>query len=157
MKKEKIFAGILVILLIVATVSFAGEWKETEISKHVPLPPRIEIIPPAADLPPEISAFSGRWESTYDNYNIDFILVVTKISRDRKAKIIMGMSGGRTKDYTTAPAEVIPGPKSKLEFVSGGSHFSFEMQEDLKTIKGTRHKRGSPVGIVTMTLDKIED
>jgi len=45
------------LILLIASGDVLG-WKETEISRDVPLPRKIEIVPPSADCPKEIAAFS---------------------------------------------------------------------------------------------------
>ena len=80
--KKIIFLSSMLALLLLVENSFAG-WKETEISRFVPLPPKIEIIRPPSDLPKEVDAFSGRWEGIwYEGIRegVRSILIVEKIN-----------------------------------------------------------------------------
>ena len=56
------------------------------IAAQVPLPREFNIIPPSANLPKEIGAFSGRWEGTWDGL-MEAILIVEEIGPE-KAKVI---------------------------------------------------------------------
>lgn len=150
-----IFIGLA--LTIAATSTFA-EWKDTEISRLIPLPQKIQIVPPAPELPKELAAFSGRWEGVWENgAGVEAILIVCEIN-PKKAKIIYGwnyIAGGSRRGYDSYTAKVRSGPKPKLEFGSAYATFVFEMQDDLKTIRGIREGRNRNINAVTMK--KIED
>ena len=137
MKKRIIFT-ILVLMLLLTSISLA--WRETEISKKVPLPLKIQITPPDPGLPKEIATFSGRWEGTWEAVTAtDSILIVEKIDQ-KKARVIyaVGPFLGTRGDYFHYSAKIIQGVKLKLEFWSQYSRFVFEIGEDLKTLNGTR-------------------
>ncbi len=149
-------AGLALVLLMFGSVF---GWRETEISKSVPLPKKIQIIQPSGDLPKEIAAFSGRWEGEWQEGSrlSKSVLIVEEISAS-KAKVIYGWAGyGNVKaDYLPLTAKVIPGTKPKIEFSTQARDFSFEMGEDLKSIQGiNRPKKG--LNVPTITMKKIEE
>ena len=156
-RQKLIFMSCLVLFLLMFGSVFASEWKETEISRFVPLPRNINIVPPSADLPKEIAAFSGRWEGIWEigGEGSKAVLVVEEIS-EKVAKVIYGWSaiGTGRANYSRYKAKVTPG---KIEFVSGEVRvFSFEMAEDFKTIRGAVQARRGP-GVSTITMKKIEE
>ena len=114
--------------------------------KNVPLPREIEIVPPPSDLPPEVAAFSGRWEGNWES-GLESILIVEEIDRE-KAKVIYAWGDSprtRTvKGYSRHVAKVIPGSRAKIEW-GGGERpkFTFEMGKDFKSIRGIREFRDS--------------
>jgi hypothetical protein len=133
---------------------------------QVVLPKDIVIKVPSPELPKEIAVFSGKWRGTWSGGGVDFILVVTEIDLE-KAEIIYANSEGRAVSaaYDCLTAKVIPGNNPKIQFdrtvrfkSSGGVwegkfQYSFEMQKDLKTIKGTVETQRSTS---KATLEKIE-
>jgi hypothetical protein len=155
-QKLILIGGLVSVLLMFGSVF---GWRETEISKSVPLPKKIQIIQPTGDLPKEIAAFSGRWEGEWEEgaRQAKSVLIVEEINA-AKAKVIYGWSGyGNVRaDYSLFTAKVIPGIKPKIEFSSKFRDFSFEMGEDLKTIHGTNRPRKG-VNWPTITMKKIEE
>jgi hypothetical protein len=155
-QKLILISGLVLVLLMFGSV-FA--WRETEISKSVPLPKKIQIIQPAGDLPKEIAAFSGRWEGEWEGgaRQSKSVLIVEEINA-AKAKVIYGWSahGNQRADYSPYTAKVIPGIKPKIEFSSQSRDFSFEMGEDLKTIHGINKPRKG-LNRPTITMKKIEE
>jgi len=158
MKKVALFLG-LVILVVSVVVALANPvWKETEISRFVPLPRNINIIPPSADLPKEIAAFSGRWEGIWDSRELKSVFVVEKID-SKKAKIIYGWSsyGSVRADYVRDTMNIVlSDAKPKLESITQHNIFSFEMCEDLKTIRGIRTSRQGLYSN-SIIMKKVED
>jgi len=162
MKKMIIFSLILLLLLALVENSFAG-WKETEISKSVPMPPKIEIIRPPSDLPKEVAAFSGRWEGiwlegTWDS--VKSILIVEKInSKEAQGIFAWEKFGPARADYMRWKSKIITGYRIKIEFSTVGRYgeqkWTFEMEEDLKTIYGSYQLQGRGNGKITMK--KIEE
>lgn len=61
-----------------------------------PLPEKLEIVPPSADIPKEIAAFSGMWEGKLGNHT-DIIVIVEKIISNNADFIIS--FGGRYNAY----------------------------------------------------------
>jgi hypothetical protein len=139
--KKIVFLG-LVLLLVASSTGF---------SQNIPLPKEIVIKAPSSELPKEIAAFSGKWKGKWDG-RVDFILVVTETDSE-KAEIIyataeawiMGYLATAACEYETA--KVILGDNPKIQF-NGTIHltsgypgvlawYTFEMQKDLKTLKGT--------------------
>lgn len=134
--------------------SSIAEWKETEISRNVPLPKNIKIVSPMPNVPIELAAFSGRWEGTWEGVRpLDSILIVETIEPE-KAKVIYAWGGPRG-DYSRYTAKIVSGTRPKLEFFSPYSKFVFEMGEDLKAIHGLRETTDRRINKVIMK--KIED
>ena len=155
-QKQIFISGLVLVLLMFGSVF---GWKETEISKSVPLPKKIEIIQPTGDLPKEIAAFSGRWEGEWEegSRQAKSVLIVEEINA-AKAKVIYGWGayGNVRADYSPYTAKVIPGIKPKIEFSTQYRDFSFEMGEDLKTIHGINKPRKG-LNVPTITMKKIEE
>ena len=121
------------------------------------------IKTPSPELPKEIAAFSGKWKGTWSGVGIHFTLIVTEINME-KAEIIystMGSSKGAaaSEDIT---AKVILGNNPKIQFSRsvhgvrvgiGSAWYTFEMQKDLKTLKGVAE--GAKMS-GTATLERIE-
>ena len=108
---------------------------------QVPLPREFNIVPPGADLPKEIGAFSGRWEGTWDG-TMEAILIVEEIGPE-KAKVIYAWSDAPTwkvkQGYKRYIAEVISGGKTSLNFIADNkAKFVVELGADLETIKMVR-------------------
>ena len=148
----------MVITILIATqllsITLASaEWKETEISRNVPLPKKIAIAPPSPDLPKEIAAFSGRWEGNWEAGNLPSILIVEKIDL-KEAQVINAWGWARyfKADYDRCKAKVIG---KEIQFTSMRCQFKFVMGEDLKTIQGVRECPGGGVGS-SITMSKIE-
>ena len=84
MKKQVI---LLLVMFFVLTASLAQASPMPKLKTDAPLPKEINIIAPAADVAPELAAFSGIWLGTYewnyfaDNVRIkrDVVIVVEKI------------------------------------------------------------------------------
>jgi len=132
----------------------------------VPLPKDIVIKAPSSELPKEIVGFSGKWKGKWDG-RADFILVVTEIDSE-KAEIIYANAEYPTSRWAAAcayeTAKVISREKSKIQFnmtikLTGGitvgnmGWYTFEMQKDLKTLKGVVEY---PKATCKATLEKIE-
>jgi hypothetical protein len=131
----------------------------------VPLPKDIVIKPPSSELPKGIVALSGKWKGTWSGGGADFILVVTEIDLEKTEIIYANAADTRliaaACDYVTA--KVILGDNPKIQFnrtirsksgqVGGKGWYTFEMQKDLKTLKGTVE---TPQATSKATLEKIE-
>jgi hypothetical protein len=91
-----------------------------------PLPETLNIVPPASDVSPEISAFSGIWQGRYYN-GTDIALVVEKID-NKKAEVIVSM-GNVAGWYQYMEAEVIPGP-ALYATATGGNTLTFTMKNE---------------------------
>lgn len=131
----------------------------------VPLPKDIVIKPPSPELPKEIVAFSGRWKGTWSGGGVSFTLTVTEIDLE-KAEIVYANSEGQyiPKACDRLTAKVIPGNSPKIQFNrtvrlkarrvrEETFQYSFEMQKDLKTIKGILE---APQSTSKATLERIE-
>ena len=108
---------------------------------QVPLPRDFNIVPPSADLPKEIGAFSGRWEGTWDGL-METILIVEEIGPE-KAKIIYAWADAPAwnvkQGYKRYIAEVISGGKTTLNFIADNkAKFVVELGADFETIKMVR-------------------
>jgi hypothetical protein len=132
----------------------------------VPLPKDIVIKPPSPELPKEIAAFSGKWKGKWDGQT-DFIVVVTEIDSE-KAEIIYANAENPSRRWAAVcayeTAKVISGEKPKIQFkttikftsgmtVGSMGWYTFEMQKDLKTLKGVVEY---PQATFKATLEKIE-
>lgn len=108
--------------------------------EKVPLPKDIRIVPPPADLPKEIAAFSGKWTGKWDGVQ-DSVLIVEEIN-DQEAKIILSQReypGPIEEGYRRIIAKVGSSPTPNIEFEmirSDHPVVTFQMQKDLNTIKG---------------------
>jgi hypothetical protein len=135
----------------------------------VPLPKDIVIKPPSPELPKEIATFSGKWKGTWVKGApmADFIIVVTEIDLE-KAEIIYAQTEAPSSNMaswcTYETARVISGQKFQIQFKGSPARFksgmagsrawyTFEMQENLKTLKGVCEW---PQGTWKATLEKIE-
>ena len=110
-----------------------------------PLPERLEIIPPAPDVTPEIAAFSGVWEGQWGAMKgIDTIVAIEKID-NRKAEILFSF-GGETPGQVYFIASVLPGPVLEWEIEKfpndpeneTGCHckLTFKMNKELDILVG---------------------
>ena len=105
-----------------------------------PLPNDINIIPPAADVPKDIAAFSGKWVGAFD-YGLELILIVEEI-HDTWGNVVF--SRGDYKSYSVDAAflrtrcKVISGPKAKIHVdtskLTRGGDLYFELK-DLNTLE----------------------
>ena len=85
MKKSAVL--LLLVTIFVLTASLAQAAPMPSLKTDAPLPKEINIVAPAADVAPELAAFSGIWLGTYewnyfaDNVRIkrDVVIVVEKI------------------------------------------------------------------------------
>jgi len=154
MERKQSYVLIMAILIAIQFTSIASaEWKETEISKQVPLPKKIKIIPPSSDLPKEIAAFSGRWEGIWEVRSLPTIIIVEEINPN-EAKIIHAWGKGVyfPADYERLKIKITG---KEIRFTSGGCQFKFVMGENLKNIHGIREC--PPPGISSpITMMKIE-
>jgi len=151
------YYGLVVAILIAIQLASANlasaESTETEISRLVPLPRKIAIVPPSPDLPKEIAAFSGRWEGFWEANNLPTILIVEEINL-REAKVIhaWGKAVYFPADYERSKVKVIG---KEIQFTTKGCQFKFIIDEDLKTIRGTRQCPGGGISS-SITMKKIE-
>jgi len=164
---KKIVVLGLVLLLVASSTGF---------SQNIPLPKDIEIKAPSPGLPKEIAAFSGKWKGKWEG-KVDFILVVTEID-SQKAKIIYATSESKLLTsqgvWSDDPAyciyekgEIVSSRgKFQIQFQGKARQagdsvispwFNFEMQKDLKSIKGIlEYKFPWTQYTFKSTLEKIE-
>ena len=135
-------------ILGISIILFSKNYSQSDFSR-IRLPENIEIKTPSPDLPKEIAAFSGKWKGSWQN-QMDFILVIMEIDRD-KAEVIYAFAdapawGIRNSSYDYYSAKVVSNKKPRIEFTGRGlsSWFTFEMETDLKTLKGTYEPRSAP-------------
>jgi hypothetical protein len=133
------------------------------------LPNDVNIVAPAADLPKELAAFSGKWGGNIvivgGRYSgsVDVILVVEEVGTN-KARVIYSVGtprvGGATSSqkasYKRYEGKVFAGGSMpKIEFMTeAGSTLIFEMNPDLKSLKGFYKIKGGGAGKAKM--DRIE-
>jgi hypothetical protein len=153
--KKIVFLG-LILLLVASSTGF---------SQNIPLPKEIVIKAPSPELPKEIAAFSGKWKGKWDG-QVDFIVVVTEINSE-KAEITYANAEYPSRKWAAVcvseTAKVIPGGKPKIQFnrtiqfstgmVGSEGWYTFEMQKDLKTLKGVVEY---PQSTCKATLEKIQ-
>jgi putative ABC transport system substrate-binding protein len=117
----------------------------------VPGPPEVTITPPAADLLPELAAYSGTWEGAWGNA-LKSRLVVEKIDAEA-ARVIYAWADhpqGRFKGgWTRVRAQVLPG--GRLQW-GDKVKFTFEMAQDRMSIAGEREEAGY---IATVIMRKV--
>jgi hypothetical protein len=107
----------------------------------VPLPNDIHIIPPSADLPRELAAFSGRWQGTWvggdGRSGRDAILIIEEINT-QEAKGIYAWSAWGTSSSGWKRFIATIRKDGGIEFgVREGGTMIFEIGSDPKTMKGT--------------------
>ena len=146
MKNTRSNLLIFAVTLALATGLFGCATSPKPLAKAaegVPLPEDIKIVPPSADLPKEIAAFSGKWTGKWDGVQ-DSVLIVEEIN-NKEAKIILsqkeyaGAIEAVDAGYRRITAKVIIGAKPSIEFeIIREDHpvVTFQMQKDLNTIKG---------------------
>jgi hypothetical protein len=129
----------LIIIFGISIILVSNTYSQRDFST-IPLPKDIEIRTPSPDLPREILAFSGKWKGSWQN-TMDFILVITEINKE-KAEVIYAYGDAPVwnirRGYEYYSAKVITDKKPKIQFRSrfGSSWFIFEMEADLRTLKG---------------------
>jgi len=79
------------------------------VSYPPPLPEKIEIVPPSADVSPEIAAFSGMWEGTWGGMSDETTIIVIEKIDNQKADILFSC-GGKTPGQFYATGMVLTGP-----------------------------------------------
>jgi len=153
---KKVFKSLVITLLMatqVAAVHLAfAEWKETDISREIPLPKKITIVPPSPDLPKEIVNFSGRWEGLWEVNSLPGVLIVEEINL-KEAKVISGWGRGVyfPPGYDRIKAKVVG---KEIRFSAKNCQFSFKLNEDLNSVHG---ERSCPGGISSpITMKKVE-
>ncbi|MCL4456714.1 MAG: hypothetical protein M1147_05655 [Nitrospirae bacterium] len=133
-----------VLLLIAVLMAISIMIATPSQGASVPLPEDIKIAAPASDVPPEIAAFSGKWEGDWDGV-LDAVLIVTEINRT-EATVIYAWGDApewnTKKDYLKHKAIVTSGEKPKIKFFGGSRAFTFEMRKDLKTLNAEVEWRG---------------
>jgi hypothetical protein len=156
MAKRISYSFVITILMATQLMSIPlafAEWKETDISREVPLPRKITIVPPSPDLPKEIAAFSGRWEGNWEARSLASILIVEEINL-KEAKVISawGKAVYFPPDYERLKAKVVG---KEIQFTSKNCRFNFVVNEDLKSIHGERDCPGGGISS-SITMKKIE-
>ena len=156
--KKMILIGLAMVAVLLICNNGYGQ-------RAVPLPKDIVIKPPSPQLPKEIAAFSGRWKGAWSGGGVSFTLTVTEIDLE-KAEIVYANSEGQyiPEACDSLTAKVIPGNSPKIQFNrtvrlttrrvrEQRFQYFFEMQKDLKTIKGILE---TPLSTSKATLEKIE-
>ncbi len=112
------FSVLIVALGIAGLLGFAAIPSSAD--EAIPLPSDINIIPPSADLPKELAAFSGRWEGVWTYYT-PFVLIVEKIN-EQSATVVYAVPAdvrARTKGlFARLNAQVVRDKKPRLECTS---------------------------------------
>jgi putative ABC transport system substrate-binding protein len=117
----------------------------------VPGPPEVTMTPPAADLPPELAAYSGTWEGAWDNV-LKSRLVVEHIDAEA-ARVVYAWAdhpqGWFKGGWARVRAQMLPG--GKLQWGDKVT-FTFEMAQDRMSIEGKREGAGR---ISTVIMRKV--
>jgi hypothetical protein len=110
----------------------------------VPLPASVHIEPPAADLPPEVAAFSGTWEGKWEGV-LPGRLVVEKIDAEwaRIVHAIADDPAGHFKGaWERVAARVLPGGRLQYAHDVLKLKYTFEMAQDRMSLHGERDEAG---------------
>jgi hypothetical protein len=114
----------------------------------LPAPPEIRMTPPAADLPPEVTAFFGTWEGTWDGI-LAGRLVVEEIDAT-SARVVYAWADDPQERFkggwSRIRAKVLPG--GVLQWGSDVK-FTFKMTNDHHSIEGER-EHAEHISLVTM-------
>jgi hypothetical protein len=114
----------------------------------LPAPPEVRMTPPAADLPPEVKAFFGTREGTWDGV-LASRLVVEEIDATY-ARVVYAWANDPQERFkggwSRITAKVLPGGA-----LQEGSDvkFTFKMAKDRRSIEGER-ARAEHISLVTM-------
>jgi tetratricopeptide (TPR) repeat protein len=119
----------------------------------VPLsdPPMLMITPPAADLPPEVAAFSGIWEGVWDGGLLSRF-AVEELAWDAAVVVYAWadqpgwFQGGWSRDR----AKVLPGGTLEWSNPQGTVTFIFTLAEDQRHLRGERVDDAGLLSLVTM-------
>ena len=105
-----------VLLLMAVLMAISMIIAERSQGASVPLPEDINIVKAGPDVPPEIAAFSGKWEGDWAGV-LDAVLIVTEINRT-EATVIYAWGDApewnTKKGYRKHKAIVTPGEKPKM-------------------------------------------
>jgi hypothetical protein len=138
--------------------------KEDAITRvGVSLPKEAVVKTSSAELPKEIAAFSGKWRGKWNNKTV-FSIEITKIDLE-EARITY--TAPETDMFPAVDfsetAKVILGENPKIQFsrvtrfksgaIGAIGWFTFEMQKDLKALKGVAQW---PKDTLKATMEKIE-
>ena len=145
MKKIVLIGFGFVLLALALTACATG-------SANVPLPQTINIIPPGLDVPPELAAFSGKWEGWWQR-GVDAVLIVNYID-SKRAEIIYawGEDDYTQKGYIFCTATILKGKNTRLRFYGkSGQEFTATIMNPKKieiarsfngyTMFGIMHKK----------------
>lgn len=116
-------------------------------ANEIPLPDNITIVPPAADLPKTIAAFSGRWEGSWE-LTPDFKLIVSNIN-ESKAEIIYAFNAAPRwrleADCQKLTADVLNGSAPTITWGNERVRFEFTLNENRETIQGQFFMNGKEI------------
>ena len=116
-------------------------------SNDVPLPSDINIVPPNPSLPKEVAALSGKWEGSWTRGR-SMILVVEKIISENEMQFVYAWGdwgannpgGFERMSRKFSVKNNLPQFGWEYNTITKGAKnhvtFEFEMEKDLKTIKG---------------------
>ncbi len=166
MKSQKLSKSFLFLMLVSATgfICCATSMTSPGSSERVPLPKDINIISPSSDLPKEIRAFSGKWQGTWVMGTMarKSILIVEEIG-GQEAKIIYAYEAdfsttrGGGAEFQRYKARVISDPIPKIEYITSlGSLMTFEMQQDLKSLKGYFETTKGQIIKITTIMERAD-
>jgi hypothetical protein len=139
------------VLLADPSLCLSQQLPDTEIFRLVQLP-RVEIIPPMTNAPAEIIAFSGYWEGYFEGEQ-PRVFVIEKIDSE-KAVIVSawGFSKYGKAGYNRYTGKI---KGKKLNIADSHVKFFLQLDNDLKTLKGTAEFSGSRT-TYGITLKKVQ-
>lgn len=107
-----------------------------------PLPPDVKVVAPAAALPADVKAFSGKWSGKWDG-ELEHSLIVEEIDSSGATVVY---SWGVSSRWNIRPgwqrvrAEIASGAM-KFKFPNNGPSVSYALQDD-GTLKGIYDRQG---------------
>ena len=108
-----------------------------------PLPENIIVVPPGADVPDEVAAFSGTWVGQWAQ-SVDHVLVVTKIE-GRKVTFIysvgLAAAQGISPKYWTLHGTV--DESGVLQGTLDGASIAYRLSHDRQMLTAEHIRKGS--------------
>ena len=152
MEKKRL---VLLVFVMVLGLGFGLRVNGLAGASDIPLPSDINIIPPATDLPKELTAFSGKWTGTWGG-RLDVILIVEQIDQTKAMVVYAWKSKTGLPGFYRRTARVTIGKRPVLEFdgITQATTLEFQMNEDLKSLSGkwafTGKRMGAKDAYITM-------
>lgn len=123
---------------------------------ELPMPADLKIVSPSSELEPSLAAYSGIWEGWWDGGLFARLIVESLDASWAQVVYVFDSSPGNFKaGWSRVKSRVLKGGKLQWTF-QNGNHFSFEMAEDRKSIRGEsfNEKTQTPI-IYTITMTPV--